>query len=126
MKKILSILAIGMFVIAFTPEISNAQSSPVYFHLMTGTTAYTYSASVTAYTTPVSVLNSKLMEVSIYVATDSVSGTPDTKYVLQRSGDATRWYSVAGDTLSPTYNGLKSVNANQKNLDVNPFNAPWV
>jgi len=117
MKKLFSILCLT----AMTLICVESQSQTA-IRLKSGLSTETISASATLYTQVVNLNTSTLQAVTIQCATDSVSGTPDPKYVLQRSVDGVHWFSLAGDTLTPAYIGVNSVNpSTSAQLTINPF-----
>jgi len=119
MKKLFSILMLFALTV-FTVETSTAQG---YVKLKQGAAGDTIHKSSTLFTSIVNLNVNAINSLSMQVATDSVSGTPDTKYVLQRSVDGVHWISVAGDTLAPVYigNGNTTHPSVSKQLDIAAF-----
>jgi hypothetical protein len=74
----------------------------------------TISQSRTAYTASVNLNSSVIQAIAVSAKTTTVSGTPDVKYVVQRSLDNTNWWSVAGDTM--TYSATAT-----KYITINPY-----
>lgn len=109
----------------FTVETAHSQT---WVKLKQGAATDTISKSKTYYTNPVNINFQDLQAMSLEVAMDSVSGTPDTKFVLQRSTDNQHWTSIAGDTLAPVYtgNGNTTHPSVSKQLNVNPLYATYV
>ncbi len=116
MKKLLSIFAIATI-------FASAASAQVYSKPYSGRAQDTIHKSTTILSPSVNLINSDGVKcLVLQVATDSVSGTPDTKYVLQRSTDNVHFYSIAGDTLAPVYIGVNAVHPSvSANLTVNPY-----
>ena len=83
-----------------------------YVLLKQGTASDTISKSQTKYTSAVNLNTQVLQSVIVAVKTTSVSGTPDTKYVLQRSVDNVNWWSLAGDTISYSATATQYVTVN--------------
>jgi hypothetical protein len=107
MKKLFSLLAL----VAFLSVTVKAQS---YTKLTQGRAQDTISKSRTAYTASVNLNSSVIQAVVVSAKTTSVSGTPDVKYVVQRSMDNTNWWSVVGDTM--TYSATET-----KYVHINPY-----
>lgn len=117
MKKL-----IGLFAIAFTFLTVMPAHSQTFVRLKQGLAADTIKASTTIYTAPVNLNATYLQALILQVACDSASGTPSPKFVLQRSTDGVHWFSVAGDTLAPSYKGVNTVHPGTNiQLNVNPY-----
>lgn len=119
MKKLFSLFVFVAITLIGSVE-SKAQT---FVRLKQATASDTIHKSTTLFTSAVNLNFNDLNAVVLEVATDSVSGTPDTKYVLQRSVDGIHWTSVVGDTLAPVYtgNGNTTHPSVSKTLSVNPF-----
>lgn len=120
MKKIFSLITLVAFSLVMCPSLCEAQT---FTRLKSGGVSDTIHKSSTLFTSSVNLNVNDLQAMSLEVAMDSVSGTPDTKFVLQRSVDGTHWSSVAGDTLAPVYtgNGNTTHPSVSKTLNVNPY-----
>ena len=117
MKKfILSLSVLAIFAVTV-----NAQT---FVRLKQAASADTIHKSQTLYTSMVNLNTSDLQAVVIGVKSDSVSGTPDTKFVLQRSVDGVHWLSAVGDTI--TYTAVTTTSSivgggKYKELPINPY-----
>lgn len=120
MKKLICLFAI-------ITGLTFSMSAQTYTKLYSARAQDTIRQSTTILSAPVSVLNGEGVKCLILqVASDSAKGTPDTKYVLQRSVDNVHFYSIAGDTLSPAYIGVNSVHPSvSAKLIVNPFSEAY-
>ena len=120
MKKILFLTAIlGMFAVT-------SANSQTYVRLKQAAAADTIRASQKVFTAMVNLQSNDLQAVTIGVKADSVSGTPDVKFFLQRSNDGVNWLNVVGDTLtytSVTTGGSPLIKGGStyKQLNINPF-----
>lgn len=123
MKKLFLISTLFILTV-FTVETAQSQT---WVKLKQGLVGDTIRQSTTLFTAPVNVNFQDLQALVLEVAMDSAKGTPDTKFVLQRSTDGTHWSSVAGDTLVPTYIGVNAVHpSSSKTLSINPLYATFV
>jgi len=117
MKKLIGLFAIVTMFLSV--ETVKAQT---FTRLKQAAPGDTILKSTTIFTSAVNLNTNDLQGLSLQVAMDSVSGTPDAKFVLQRSVDGVHWLSVAGDTLSPSYKGINTVHPGTSvQLNVNPF-----
>ena len=115
MKKVIGVFAIAIILVSQNAE---AQS---FSRLKQAASADTIVANQTIFTSIVNVNTNDLQGLSLQVAMDSVKGTPDAKFVLQRSVDGIHWLSLQGDTLIPVYNGKNTVAVNSKQININPY-----
>src|ERR1019366_5395058 len=106
MKKVAAVIGMALIFMVTVCQTSNAQS---FTRLEQGRAQDTIHKSTLILTSAVNINTNDLQSLSLQVSTDSISGTPDTKYVLQRSVDGVHFYSNAGDTLAPTYIGVNAV-----------------
>jgi hypothetical protein len=119
MKKILFVTAIlGMF--------AASASAQTFVRLKQAAAADTIHKSQKLFTSMVNLNTNDLQAVTIGVKVDSVSGTPDVKFFLQRSNDGVNWLNVVGDTLtytSVTTGGSPLIvgGSTYKQLNINPF-----
>lgn len=124
MKKLFLISTLFILTV-FTVETAQSQT---WVKLKQGLAGDTIRQSTTLFTAPVNVNFQDLQALVLEVAMDSAKGTPDTKFVLQRSTDGQHWSSVAGDTLIPAYtgNGNNTHPSVSKTLSINPLYATFV
>lgn len=117
MKKfLLSLTVLAMFAVTV-----NAQT---YVRLKQAATGDTIRASQKVFTPMVNLNSNDLQAVVIGVKADSVSGTPDVKFFLQRSNDGVNWLNVAGDTVAfsaVTTTSLIKGGSKYTQISVNPF-----
>jgi hypothetical protein len=119
MKKfILSLSVLAIFAVTV-----NAQT---FVRLKQAATADTIIKSQKLFTSMVNLNTNDLQAVTIGVKVDSVSGTPDVKFFLQRSNDGINWLNVVGDTITysaVTTGGNPLIKGGSKyaQISINPF-----
>ena len=122
MKKFLLSFAI----LAITAISMNAQT---YIQLKQAGAADTTIKSKTIFTQKVNVNSSLILQsLTMAVKADSISGTNDVRFFLQRSTDGVNWYSATGDTT--TYTAVTTTatvkgGSKYKELTINPFNSKY-
>ena len=117
MKKFLLSFAI----VVVTAISMNAQT---YIQLKQAGVADTTIKSKTIFTQKVNVTQNILQGLTMGVKADSISGTNDVRFFLQRSNDGVNWYSVVGDTT--TYSAVTTTatvkgGSKYTQLNINPF-----